>query len=742
MTSVFSAGGTTDRVQANTAASSIVSDDFDQCTLAATWTFEPGQPGDPAPAFNGTQMMLTAPGGANHDIWSGGIHANRIVQPLEAGDFEVEVKFASEMDSRYQTRGIIVEDASDNALRFEIHHDGTNYRLFAASIIGGTATASHIVTINGGNPLMMRVGRAGDTWTHSYSFDGTTWESESFDMAFAGTRIGPFAGNSSSTPGDEPQHTAVFDYFYNTAAPGPGDSGAALHTLVANTSGSGTIVRDPDQETYGCNQVVTLTAVPDPGWAFSGWSGDLIGTANPLALTMNSDKVVTATFVELPRDHTLTVNTEGNGLVTVDPEQEMYAKGAVVTLTPLADEGWEFSGWSGDATGSDDPLEVTIAGDTTITATFAENPSGLVSDDFDACTLASLWTHKPGQAGDPPPLFNGAQLILTAPAGSEHAIAPGGIHANRVVQPLQAGDFEVEVKFLSPMDSAVQSRGIIVEDGTGNALRFEIQHDGAGYVVAGGTLIAGVETTYHSVTVGSENPLTMRVGRAGDTWTHSYSLDGTTWQDEQFDLAFAASSIGPYAGNAAETPGAEPEHMVVIDYFYNTAFPGTGDSGANTYDLTVNTAGSGSVIKTPALPQYGCGQVVTLTAAPAPGWQLSGWSGDLSGSANPLAITMDGEKMITATFSELPPVTYNLAVETVGGGTVTIVPEQTGYAPDTVVTLTPAADPGWVFNGWSGDATGSDDPLEITMDGDKTIVATFIEEKFLTSLFLPVIMAP
>jgi uncharacterized repeat protein (TIGR02543 family) len=740
VTSVFSAGSAENDLSLNAAAGPIQSDDFDTCTLASFWTFEPGLPGDPAPAFTGTQLLLTAPGGATHHNRTSCIYSKSIVQPLEAGDFEVEVKFDSEMDSRYQTRGIIVEDGSGNALRFEIHHDGTNYRLFGATVSGSTAITHYTVIIGGNNPLYMRVGRAGDTWTHGYSFDGAAWTSRSFDLAFAGTRIGPYAGNSTNiTPGDEPEHKAVFDYFYNTAAPGPGDSGAALHTLTANTSGSGSIIKDPDQATYGCNQVVTLTAVPDPGWQFNGWSGDLIGSANPLALTMNTDKVVTATFVKLLPEHTLTVNTVGSGSVTVDPEQELYAEGAVVTLTPQADPGWEFSGWSGDAAGNDNPLMVTMDGDKSITATFEENPSGIISDDFDTCTLASFWTFKPGQAGDPPPAFNGTQMILKAPAGSNHTIDAGGIHANRVVQPLNGEDFEVEVKFASQMDLQYQSRGIIVEDAAGNVLRFETLFDGTNYNFAAGSVIAGVEVTYYSVPVSGGNPLYMRVSRAGNTWTHSYSPDGITWSMESFDLAFTASNIGPFAGNAAETPGGEPEHVALIDYFYNTAFPGPGDSGADAYDLTINTAGSGSVAKTPDQGTYGCGQVVMLTAVPDPGWQFNGWSGDLTGSANPLALTMNGDKVVTATFSPLPPVTFSLTVETVGGGTVTIVPDQTGYAPDTLVTLTPVADPGWVFSGWSGDAIGSDAPLEITMDGDKAITATFVGEK---TIFLPAIMVP
>jgi hypothetical protein len=40
------------------------------------------------------------------------------------------------------------------------------------------------------------------------------------------------------------------------------------------------------------------------------------------------------------------------------------------------------------------------------------------------------------------------------------------------------------------------------------------------------------------------------------------------------------------------------------------------------------------------------------STAPDSGWELSGWSGDLTGSANPATITMDANKTVTATFTE------------------------------------------------------------------------------------------
>jgi uncharacterized repeat protein (TIGR02543 family) len=115
--------------------------------------------------------------------------------------------------------------------------------------------------------------------------------------------------------------------------------------------------------------------------------------------------------------------------------------------------------------------------------------------------------------------------------------------------------------------------------------------------------------------------------------------------------------------------------------------------------------------------------VVTVTANPTTGWSFSGWSGDLTGTGNPETITMDGNKSVTATFTRD---TYTLTVNIVGGGTVDQAPSPPYYVGDnTVVTVTANPTTGWSFSGWSGDLTGTGNPETITMDGNKSVTATF-----------------
>jgi uncharacterized repeat protein (TIGR02543 family) len=82
---------------------------------------------------------------------------------------------------------------------------------------------------------------------------------------------------------------------------------------------------------------------------------------------------------------------------------------------------------------------------------------------------------------------------------------------------------------------------------------------------------------------------------------------------------------------------------------------------------------------------------------------------------------MDADKTVTATFTHD---IYTLTVNKVGNGTVT--PDKVApYYLNDVVVLTAAADEGWTFSGWTG-CTSTNNVCSVTIDGDKTVIATFI----------------
>ncbi|HOG58734.1 MAG TPA: choice-of-anchor Q domain-containing protein [Anaerolineaceae bacterium] len=307
------------------------------------------------------------------------------------------------------------------------------------------------------------------------------------------------------------------------------DSYPLTFTLTVDYNGSGTATKNPEKPEYLWGESVTLTANANPGWTFSSWGGDVTGTDNPLTLTIQGDTSITANFTQLEYTLNVGVHPSDTGSVSVEPLQTTYHYGDDVTLTATADPGWTFSGWTGAVTGTDNPLSITIEGNTIITANFTQ----------DEYTLT----------------------LSATPDGS----------------------------------------------GTAN--------------------VDPVQATYHY------------------------------------------------------------------------------------------------------------GDVVTLTATGNEGWAFTGWSGDATGMNNPLEITITGNMSVTANFSDQ----YILSVDVSpsGSGTVMLSPDQETYQYGNQVTLTPVANPGWFFFGWSGDVSGIDNPLTITITGNTNITVTFKEFRF---IFLPILM--
>lgn len=131
--------------------------------------------------------------------------------------------------------------------------------------------------------------------------------------------------------------------------------------ITVETVGEGSIETDFEDQT------VTLSAVPSNEWTFIHWEGDLSGSENPETLFLDDEKSVTAVFEQR---FDLAVNIEGNGSVEIDPEQEYYNNSDSVYLTATPEPGYRFSRWEGDLSGSDNPIQITMDGDKSVTAVF------------------------------------------------------------------------------------------------------------------------------------------------------------------------------------------------------------------------------------------------------------------------------------------------------------------------------------------------------------------------------------
>ncbi|MGD1045732.1 MAG: RHS repeat-associated core domain-containing protein, partial [Bacteroidota bacterium] len=119
------------------------------------------------------------------------------------------------------------------------------------------------------------------------------------------------------------------------------------YTLTVSSSGGGSVTKNPNQTTYVSGTNVSLTPVAATGYTFSSWSGDASGSTNPLTVTMNGNKNITANFTLI--QYTLTVNAT-NGTVAKNPNQSTYSYGANVTLTATPNAGYTFTNWTESGT--------------------------------------------------------------------------------------------------------------------------------------------------------------------------------------------------------------------------------------------------------------------------------------------------------------------------------------------------------------------------------------------------------
>jgi uncharacterized delta-60 repeat protein len=74
------------------------------------------------------------------------------------------------------------------------------------------------------------------------------------------------------------------------------------YILTINSGDGGTTEPSPGSHDYDCRRLVEITATPDSGYEFSGWSGDVPSgyeNDNPLIFTMDSDRSITVNFKRL-----------------------------------------------------------------------------------------------------------------------------------------------------------------------------------------------------------------------------------------------------------------------------------------------------------------------------------------------------------------------------------------------------------------------------------------------------------
>jgi uncharacterized repeat protein (TIGR02543 family) len=161
------------------------------------------------------------------------------------------------------------------------------------------------------------------------------------------------------------------------------------YTLTINIEGNGTVtVNDvlySEPATFESGTSLTLEAIAEEGWEFTGWTGDITSTDPVQTFTIGENLSINANFSEVIEvKFTLDITIEGQGTVNINgepfTEAMTFLENEEVTLEAIPDEEWEFFGWTGDLESAETEATITMNADKLITATFTIVSSALTPD--------------------------------------------------------------------------------------------------------------------------------------------------------------------------------------------------------------------------------------------------------------------------------------------------------------------------------------------------------------------------
>ncbi|MHC4299628.1 MAG: InlB B-repeat-containing protein, partial [Planctomycetota bacterium] len=546
--------------------------------------------------------------------------------------------------------------------------------------------------------------------------------------------------------------------------------------VLSVSSTSGGSVTDPGEGSfqYDDGTVVSIRAAAANNYYFVNWTGTAVSAgkvANPndavTTVTVDSGYTLRANFATTDL-YTLTVSATDGGSVTRSPDHASYNYGDTVTLQAVADAGYAFTGWSGDLSGSSNPVTVVMDSDKSVTAGFTAHthtPQALPISVGDSWHYFKGTSEPPANWNDPG--FNDGAW-LEGPTGIGYS---DDVTYPTVINDMAGGGY-ASVYFRRTFDIADLSSIAGLELG--------LQYDDGFIAYINGQEIARSSNMTQSFYAHNDY-----IGSGHDELEPEavFAVDTSSLVSGENVIAIQIHNTRSTSSDACIVP-----RLVEV-------------SATDTYTLDISAV-NGSVTRTPDKTTYNSGDAVTLHAVADTGYEFTGWSGDLSGSTNPVTIVMDSDKSVAANFDYVVQ-TYTISASAGSGGsispsgTVTVndgadqsfaitadsgysvsnvvvdgssvgsvtgymftnvaadhtiaasfainsyslttaavngsivrSPDQTSYNHGDTVMLQAVADDGYTFTGWSGDVSGSANPVSIVMDSDKSVSAGFAVDQY------------
>jgi uncharacterized repeat protein (TIGR02543 family) len=361
------------------------------------------------------------------------------------------------------------------------------------------------------------------------------------------------------------------------------------YTVSASPAGGGTV---SPSGTNAAGSSITVVATNNNGFIFTNWMSNgvvAVATSN-YTFTLNTNVTVVANF--LPT-YTLTVNASPTNGGSVSGGGTFPA-GSSRTVTATTNGGFEFLGWSGDATGTNPTLSVTVNTNLTITANFL------------AVSTNITFTVTTNGAGTVTPNLNGENLkagsrhTLTATAASGNLFSgwTGSITTNKNPLAIKAeSSLVLQANFVTNIFLADKGtyNGLfimsnVVTEATagmlkGLAITQKGTYSGSILINGGSHAISGAFSPE-----GQATNLIKREAGAGGNLTVSMALTSSNSTPQITGTVAESDGVADLTANlAVKTASAEYTLLIMPD---TNSLPPTNSPGGDSYAAITNNAGA------------------------------------------------------------------------------------------------------------------------------------------------------
>jgi Chitobiase/beta-hexosaminidase C-terminal domain/Bacterial Ig-like domain (group 2) len=193
-------------------------------------------------------------------------------------------------------------------------------------------------------------------------------------------------------------------------------------------------------------------------------------------------------------------------------------------------------------------------------------PGAALADTF----LGPFWRLETPVGGSAS--ISNSHLFLGVPGGANHDPLLPSNQAVRVVQMIGSENFDVAIKIDSPLfaTDGNTSQGLMILSKSEDFITFALTTDGTKIGLNALRVTGGAATTVLDDTDFSQyqNPMYLRISKAGSAYVAFYSVDGASWtQVASFTDATTFSSIGPFASNYSSTPANAAPVVMSVNWF-------------------------------------------------------------------------------------------------------------------------------------------------------------------------------